>query len=217
MNSPIGGVGMCVAPVLELSAGRAQHPIAETDDDAGLFGDRDNPGRRDRFTLDGPAQERLGGDRATVSEIDDRLKGKVEAILGEGVLQLALDPPPLGMRPRGPGSDGDPVAAFLLRAVEGVVGVAEQCLDAVVVAAAERDTDAASERYLAVLEGDRSDRASRTRSAHRMASSASARSSRTTTNSSPPTRDGVAVAQRLLAVAATSCARSRRVRARSCR
>ena len=71
-------------PAQRLRRGAAKNPVADLDDEPGLFGDRDEFARRHvaEFGM-APARERLGFDDAAGADLDDRLIVELDFVVGE--------------------------------------------------------------------------------------------------------------------------------------
>ena len=77
-----------VVPLAQLLAGLIQHPFANRDYGAVLFGQRDENVRRDKAVLRMlPAQQRLDADHPVVAVIDLWLINQVQLVVGEGFAQ----------------------------------------------------------------------------------------------------------------------------------
>ena len=130
-------IEMSLGPGRRLAAGGAQHPFADPPEHAGLLGDRDELGRRDLAELGiVPAQQRLEALDLAGLGVDHRLVGEAELARVHRAVQRQLDLAALlgaGVQRRL--VEADVVAAAVLGPVEREVGVADQLLDAVAVAA----------------------------------------------------------------------------------
>ena len=72
----------------QFAAGRAQHPFAEVDDDARIFGNGDETVGRDEFAIRRlPAQQRFGAHGAARGQVDLRLVDDKQLVLAEGRAQ----------------------------------------------------------------------------------------------------------------------------------
>ena len=83
---------LCVPPRCLLD-GLAQHPFADRDDEAALFGHRDEVGRRDVAELGvAPAQQRLGAAHHAAAQFDLRLVVQLEAPLRQRLPHRVVEP-----------------------------------------------------------------------------------------------------------------------------
>ena len=132
-------------PLCGLAHRLAEHPLADRDDEAALFGHRNELGRRHLAQLRVvPAQQRLGADHAAARQIDLRLVVQPQAPQRQRLAHRVVDTHP------GPQVDVlvrlvEAVAgpAAFLHAVHRLVGVAQQGVHRVAVVRVERDADAA--------------------------------------------------------------------------
>ena len=130
-------------PGAAVEAGAAQHPFAQIDDQAGMLGDRNELRRRD--LADGrmvPARQRLDADDLFAAGIHDRLVGGGEAVVLDGVEQVAfeeLSVGQVGVHRRV--VDAGAVAALVLGAIERHVGVAQNVGGVAGAAVDRRDAD----------------------------------------------------------------------------
>ena len=191
------GVASCQLP--RGPAGLPQHEVAQGEDEAGLLGQGDELVRREQAALGMlPAHERLEADRALGRERDDRLVDEPQLVALEGPPQVGLELEH-GHRPRVHGVVEDLVAVAPLRLgpVHRGVGVAQQVLRTPV--ARRRRGRCRCSRWRRPR-GRPSENGCRSsswiRSATRVASRASAISSRRIANSSPPRRATVSSERR---------------------
>lgn len=133
-RSAIGGLG----------AGRSQDPFAEFDDEAGIFGDRDEFGRRNRAALRmTPAQQRLAAGYLVTAKIDNGLVVNLEAAIEERLAQIPMHGLPrlcACVHRRLEEAVGPPPAG--LGAVHGQIGILDEFVQISAVAWSERDADA---------------------------------------------------------------------------
>ena len=127
-------------------AGLQHDPVAELDDQSGLFGDRDELGRRDRaLGLVVPARQGFDRHHAPGIEFDDRLVMHIELIAPDRLTQIDFQRAALiGFRLHLGGIDMEAIAPRALRLVEGEVGIAQDFVDAFAVLRNEGDADAAA-------------------------------------------------------------------------
>ena len=76
-----------------LAAGRLEHPFAERNDQAGLLGERDEFGRRDRCRdRMAPAHQRFEAAIARVARVEQRLVVDLELLFAQRLAQVDLEP-----------------------------------------------------------------------------------------------------------------------------
>ena len=130
-------------PVAAIEAGAAQHPFAELDDEAGIFGDRNKDRRRnDARGRMRPARQRLDADHGIAAGIDDRLIGGGKAVVSDRVQEIAFQE--LALRQIGVHGrvvDAGAIAAFVLGAIERHVGVAQNIAGVARAPVDHRDAD----------------------------------------------------------------------------
>jgi hypothetical protein len=121
---------MVAVPALGFAAGGLEHPAADLDDGAGLFGHGDEVGRRDPASLGvAPANQSLGPSDPPGGRLHDRLVVQDEFLAVQGAPQVA------GQRKAVQDAGVEVVvvdlvaAALLLGRVHGRVGVAEQAVE----------------------------------------------------------------------------------------
>ena len=126
-----------------------QHPLADRDDQAGFFGQRDEVRWGDEAPLVLPAQQRLGAGDAATGAIELRLVVQAQLVALQGVVELVFKQQ--GVR-RGRGHalavDLNAVAAIALGLVHGQVGVAHQRDRVRAVLRVERQADAGGHAQL---------------------------------------------------------------------
>ena len=177
-----------------LLAGLAQGPRADLQDQGALLGDRDELARREQPALGVlPAHERLDRVQRAAVERHDRLVVEPQLSGVERAAERPLGRDALERSVAKRLVEDLPVPrAALLRAVHRDVRVAQQALRVAICAAREHDADARGHDVLACPRGGTArSSACWTRSATRTAPSSEARSSQSTTNSSPPKRASV--------------------------
>ena len=127
-----------------LGAGGSQHPFAEFDDQAGIFRDGDEFGRRDHAALGmAPAQQRLAAGDLVARQIDQRLVVDLEAAVDQRLAQVALHGEPglgAGIHVGLEEAIGPPPAG--LGAVHRQIGVLDQLVEVGAVLRRQRDADA---------------------------------------------------------------------------
>ncbi len=141
-------------PAVHLPARLAQHPLAERDDHAGLFRDRDEVYRRDEAALRVlPADERLEAAQAEVFERDDGLVVEHELVAFERAAHVGFELQEVdGARVHRLVEDFVARLAERLGAVHGGVGVAQDVFGALVAGRGGRDAHADGGEDLAARE-----------------------------------------------------------------
>ncbi len=202
-------------PGRRLFDGTAQHPVADGDDQAGLFGDRDEAIRRDaaqRGVL--PAQQGLDADDVAMLQVHLRLVVQLELLVAQRMAQRRLQHQSFGVIVVArAGIDVDLVATQQLGLVQRGVGAAQQRGGAIAVRRARtrcRCCRSGRSRALRSSSGGRWCRAAPAPFAAPTAEAAGI----TITNSSPSRR---ATRSTLRTVATMRCAASRNTASPTCR
>ena len=144
MHVQVGERLVAQLPFLELAAGAAQHEVGQRDDQARLFGDRDEGQRADgaQFRVV-PARQRLEAGDAARGHVEQRLVGHRQLPGGQRAPQVAFEPQAmrdLGVQRRV--EQREPRLAAGLGLVHRGVGVAQHVGRRAVADAAEGDADA---------------------------------------------------------------------------
>ena len=178
-------------------AGLLEHPASERDDQAGLLGERNELAGREHAALGmAPPHERLGADDAAGLQVDDRLVVQEKLRAFDRAVQIGFQLEALDHGGAHAGlEDLAQALSLFLGVVQGDVGVAQE-LALRLSGDADRDPAARRQKDLLAVEQDRVLQRGRDpgRSTSR-AVAASGVSSRSSANSSPPSRAAVSPAR----------------------
>ena len=135
--------------------GRAQHPFAERQDQAGLLGQRNEARRRNLAPLGvAPAQQRLDPDHPHADEVDLRLIVEVELSVREAAAKVVLERPALAQAQVHLFlEEAERAAPFGLRPIERQVRVLQELPR--IAAIGEGDADAGPHQDLLAIQIDR--------------------------------------------------------------
>lgn len=134
--------------------GRRFPAPAKRDDQAGLFGQRDEfAGWNDAAARVVPAHQRLKGDDLTVLRAEDRLEGQLHLARLDGVRQFLFHRSPLAQqRIHLRFEEAEIATALRLDLIQRKVGVLHQNVDLIAIARMDRDADAGTDAHLVTID-----------------------------------------------------------------
>jgi hypothetical protein len=143
-----------VGPLRRSGAGLPDHPFAHRDDEADLFGQRNEVGRRDHpLARMIPAYQGLEAADFLARQVDDRLIVQLEFACRQRLAQILFhDAAGLHLQVHHGFEEAECAAAVALGAVEREVGVAQQFVGVRSVAGTDRNADADADHGLLTVD-----------------------------------------------------------------
>jgi hypothetical protein len=130
-----------------VAAGPEHDPVAELDDEPGLFGDGNKFRRRDGTPCRmAPTCQRFDGHHASRYDVDHRLVVDLQLITPDRFAQIDFQrAPSVGFRLHLHRINLEAIAPLAFRSVEGKVGVAQDLVDPLAMRGDQGDPDAAAD------------------------------------------------------------------------
>ena len=152
-----------IVPFAQLLAGLIEYPLADGDDRAVLFGQRDEQVRRHQTVLRVlPANQRLDTDHAMIAIADLRLIDEVELVTQQRIAQVFFQFTPAAHLAVDAGDvELITIARASLGQRHGLLGFLQELLGAVAIFREQGDADSRAQADFLMIKGKRASRSSR--------------------------------------------------------